>query len=84
MRVRGKLVQANVFQIGASVGVVLEMCTADIKEAEVLRESLLIVLDAFMKAKKQRSISHEWEEEDGLDIFKEIIEDALNVYLHSE
>jgi len=84
MIVHGKLVQANVFQIGASVGVVLEMTTADIKEAVDLRESLLIVLDAFMKAKKQRPISHEWEEEDGIDVFKEVLENALNAYLHSE
>lgn len=46
-----RMIQSNVFQIGTSVGLVLELNCDTKKEADVLREVLQTVVEAEVKAR---------------------------------
>lgn len=73
--------QADVFQIGASCGVVLEFKTRTVEEANALREVLAIALDASIKVNGGFSVMDmPFETVEGMtlhEIFNEIIKTAV-------
>lgn len=81
---RARIIQANVFQIGASCGVVIEFTTDSPKEAGKLRDTMMIVMDAVMKLKGQGSnMQNDEVELDGMTLH-EIFEQIAESYLQSE
>lgn len=73
--------QADVFQIGASCGVVLEFKTHTVEEADALREVLATALDAAIKVNGGFSVMDmPFETIEGMalhEIFDEIIKTAV-------
>jgi len=81
LKAQAQTLQADVFQIGASCGVVLEFKTRTVEEANQLREILAITLDAAIKLNGGFSVMDmPFETIGGMalhEIFKQVIEDAV-------
>jgi len=83
MQING-MVQGNVFQMGASVGVVLEMSTVDVETAQALADVLRMKLDILIKASGGLPIWDSPPVDFEGEFYEEVIKEIARAFLRSE
>lgn len=83
MRING-VVQGNVFQLGASVGVILELSTIDAQTAKTLADVLRMKLDILVKGSGGLPIWQDEPVEFEGEYYEEIIKEIVESFLHSK
>jgi len=84
VNINGKVIQANVFRIGASCGVVIEVNCPNGKEAERMRDFLARVLEAWLDAHGWKASAHTGYSDIEGESFEEIIREIARKLISDE